>query len=254
MHAATSRARRLMPCALALAALAAAGCGYARHRGQDALDMFDLGFTLTRKPQFGLYANCPMLAPAGYGKVDGEFVGLGDGKVGVMEHHQDNVGLLVTGREKTTWGKTKDEHDGTEDNAVAPAGFVTDAADRDAGYDPACVHYLHLGWVGVTGNIHYAEIPDFLLGWSGFDLMADDGRPRGAPRPEAAGAAPRAPALAAARPRTSFCLGCGGRRFADRWPPAPGDVGPNGRSATESSFVGRWCTCWSTEPRPATAP
>ena len=159
--------------------LAATGCGYVKHRGQDAVDLFDVGFTVTKRPQFGIYANCPMLAPAGYGKVDGQYVGIGDGRVGVMEHHQDNLGLIVYGREKTTWGQTQEEHDRSEVNEVAPAGFVTDAVDKDIDYDPACVHYLHLGFVGVTGNIHYVEFPDFFAGWVGFDPRRDDGQPRG---------------------------------------------------------------------------
>ncbi len=168
------------PRVLAIAlCLAATGCGYVKDRGQDAVDLFDLGFTVTKRPQFGMYANCPFLAPAGYGKVDGQYVGIGDGKVGVMEHHQDNIGLVVYGRENTTWGQDQEEHDRSEVNEVAPAGFVTDAVDKDIDYDPACVHYLHLGFVGVAGNIHYAEFPDFFAGWLGFDPRHDDGQPRG---------------------------------------------------------------------------
>jgi len=83
----------------------------------------------------------------------------------------------VYGREKTTWGQTQEEHDLSEVNDVAPAGFVTDAKDTD--YDPACVHYLHLGFVGVAGNIHYVEFPDFFAGWVGLDPRRDDGQSRG---------------------------------------------------------------------------
>ena len=87
--------RMRLAAALAAAAAATTGCSYFRARGRDALDMADLGVTWSKRPQFGLYANCPFIAPGGYAKVDGKYAGIGGGKVGVMEHHQDNVGLLV---------------------------------------------------------------------------------------------------------------------------------------------------------------
>jgi len=31
-----------------------------------------------------------------------------------------------------------------------------------------------LGWVGVTANIRWLEIPDFFLGWTGLDISGDD--------------------------------------------------------------------------------
>lgn len=257
MFAAGWFSRRVGLAVLPVVAVLAQGCAYVQHRGQDALDMFDIGVTVTKKPQFGLYANCPFLAPAGYGKVDGRFIGIGGGKVGSMEHHQDNVGLLVTGRENTTFGENN--ADGKKAKDVAPGGFVTDAVDRDEAYDPTCVHYLHLGWVGVTGNIHYAEIPDFFLGWAGIDIRRDDGKPRGHGTPEPTLEKPTerlpVPVLAKAepRPQTAFCTRCGGRRFVDRWPPVPQSGRELGGPASERTWQGRWCACWQTEAPPATA-
>jgi len=84
----TRRACGRIGLSLAIAALAAAtqGCGYFRHRLDDSKEMFGVGFTFSKKPQFAAYTNCPIIFPIGYGKVDGHFVGVGGGKAGVMKH------------------------------------------------------------------------------------------------------------------------------------------------------------------------
>jgi hypothetical protein len=41
-------------------------------------------------------------------------------------------------------------------------------------YRPMCIHYLHLGWLGVTANFRYYEMFDFVAGWFGFDPVGDD--------------------------------------------------------------------------------
>jgi len=138
--------------------------------------MFDVGFTFTDRPQFGLYSNCPFIAPGGYSKVDGHYVGLGGGKIGVMEHHQDTAGLFLWGREDVGWG---DPDSGDPETAgahqVGPLGLATDPEGNPT-YKPQCAHYLHLGFVGVTGNLNYKEWADFFLGWFGVDISDDDGR------------------------------------------------------------------------------
>jgi len=167
---------------LALAACAP-GCSYVpvvgpylNNRGRDALDMFDIGFTFSTKPQFGLYANCPFTVPIGGAKVDGYYAGIGGGKIGVVEHHQDAVGLIVTGHEKVTWGSPdSDEGESGGDYKVGFLGLNTDMEGNPV-YRPQCTHYLHLGFLGLTGNINYKEIPDFFLGWAGIDICRDDSR------------------------------------------------------------------------------
>ena len=54
------------------------------------------------------------------------------------------------------------------------AGIAQGVAEGGKTYKPACIHYLHLGWVGATGNIHYYEIMDFAAGWAGLDPSGDD--------------------------------------------------------------------------------
>jgi hypothetical protein len=36
------------------------------------------------------------------------------------------------------------------------------------------MHSLHVGHVGLMGNLHYLEILDFVLGWPGWDICRDD--------------------------------------------------------------------------------
>lgn len=36
------------------------------------------------------------------------------------------------------------------------------------------MHSLHVGYVGLMGNLHYVEMVDFLLGWAGWDIARDD--------------------------------------------------------------------------------
>ncbi len=171
-----------MLCLLAAVAVAP-GCAYVpvvgpylRNRGQDALDMFDIGFTFSLKPQFGLYANCPFTMPVGLAKVDGYYAGIGGGKFGVMEHHQASAGLLLAGRERVTWGSAdSDEGQSGGDYTIGLLGLNTDVEGKPV-YRPQCTHYFHLGFIGVTGNVNYKDIPDFFLGWFGLDICGDDNR------------------------------------------------------------------------------
>jgi hypothetical protein len=169
--------RRPTVCAtLSLVALAVAlpGCGYLRNRGRDAAEMFDVGLTFSKKPQLGLYMNCPVIAPIGYGKVDATYAGVGGGKVGVTEHQQRNAGLLLWGRETNTWTDTAgDGSVAGEDQQVGVVGLAGGPSGK-APYKPACKHYFHLGWIGMTANVRWLEIPDFLLGWVGVDISRDD--------------------------------------------------------------------------------
>ncbi|MFW6162727.1 MAG: hypothetical protein ACODAJ_08135, partial [Planctomycetota bacterium] len=36
------------------------------------------------------------------------------------------------------------------------------------------MHSLHVGHVGLMGNLHYLEILDFVLGLPGYDIAGDD--------------------------------------------------------------------------------
>ncbi|MBI4881420.1 MAG: thioredoxin family protein [Planctomycetes bacterium] len=158
-----------------LAAGALEGCSYFPSRADDALEMFDLGLTFSKTPQFSAYMNCPVIAPIGYGSVDGYYAGMGGGGLGVMKHHQESAGLLVWGREEVGW----DEFDPEDADTLSVQGVgVLGLAEEPASEEPytvACIHYFHLGWVGLAANVRWLEIPDFLAGLFFLDPLGDDG-------------------------------------------------------------------------------
>jgi len=162
--------RHLSALALLGVVATAPGCTYLQNRGRDAAQMFDLGLTFSAKPQFGLYMNCPVIAPIGYGRVDGYYAGVGGGKVGVMEHKQRNAGLLVWGYEKNSWQDTA--KGGGKAQEDQPVGLLAIARGErgEQPYRTSCKHYFHLGWVGVTFNICWVAIADFPLGWVGLHI------------------------------------------------------------------------------------
>ena len=151
-----------------LSLLVLQGCAYVQHRAEDALEAFDLGFTVTKTPQFSAYANCPTVLPIGYGNIDGTYIGIHNGRAGWQKHQRQEAGFILWGRERSSWSNFEDERD------VGVAGILT-SDDRRRSTAPICIHYLHLGWLGVVWNIHWSEIGDFFAGIVGFDPLRDDG-------------------------------------------------------------------------------
>ena len=84
------------------------GCAYLRHRGEDAAEIVDLGATWAKSPYVSANACLLGLASVGAGKVDGRFVGLGDGRAAAMRHFHRNVGLLVWSYDELGWGEGVD--------------------------------------------------------------------------------------------------------------------------------------------------
>jgi hypothetical protein len=159
---------------LASMVLPAQGCGYLRDRGGDAVRMFDLGLSFSAKPQFSAYMNCPVIAPLGYGSVDGYYVGMGGGKVGAMKFHQKSSGLLVWGREEVSWESFDAEKaDTLSVQGVGVLGLAEGQQGENA-YTPACIHYLHLGFIGIALNVRWLQIPDFFVGIFLLDPLGDD--------------------------------------------------------------------------------
>lgn len=191
-------ARQIIPLGLVLLSLQ--GCTYLRHRGEDAAEMFDIGMTWSSKPQLSLHMCLLGLASLGGGEMDGRFAGLGNGQFGAQRHYHRNVGLLAWSRCELAWGEDFDpaKPETLESFEIGPIGWAEKPRRRPP-YAFACTKYLHLGYVGLVNNVRFAEIADFLLGWTGFDLCGDDGAARGAgdwpwrqqaPRPEPSPAPP----------------------------------------------------------------
>ena len=155
------------------------GCSYARYRINDAKQMGDFGLTFSKKFQFSAYMNCPVIAPLGYGNVDGYFVGVGNNQTGVTQFHQKSKGALIWGSEEVNWSSfDPKDADSLHVQGVGVLGLA-ERKTSDQPYKVACLHYFHLGWVGIVANVHWLEIPDFGLGFVGLDPMGDDGEQGG---------------------------------------------------------------------------
>ena len=166
--------KHLTPICLVLLSLQ--GCTYLRHRGDDAADMIDIGVTWSKEPYLSAHLCLVGLASLGGGRMNGSFAGLGYGEFGSQRHYHRNVGLLAWSRSELGWGDGFDpaKPETLESFEIGPIGWAQKPRRRPP-YAFACTKYLHLGYVGLLQNVRFAEIADFLLGWTTFDLCGDDG-------------------------------------------------------------------------------
>ena len=98
---------------LAMSLLAAPGCSpripvgevliYAHDRGMDALDVLDLGITVSPRLSLSAYVSLLGLG-VGAGAVDGYFAGIGGSRVGIFRHYHSSIGLVLYAYEMTGWG------------------------------------------------------------------------------------------------------------------------------------------------------
>jgi len=152
--------------------LACIGCTYAQDRSQDFTDIFDVGVTVSAKPQFSLYAGFLNILSLGYSNFDGTLLGMAGRHYGAIDARQNAAGLLLWGREQFGYEDfNADEPDSPTPWGVAIAGR---GARPPVGQIVNCPKMLHLGWVGLTVNCKLGQLADFLLGWTTLDIMGDD--------------------------------------------------------------------------------
>lgn len=154
--------------------------------------MMDVGITFSAQPQFAAYASAPgaQILTLGFGRVDGRFVGVGEGRAALWgPHYESSVGLLLWGEERISYRRTGAELAALPPQEadlaanfmrVGPAGFVHGPAPS-LKYVVSCPHYIHLGWIGVVATPRWLQMADFLAGWVGLDLCLDDGARRDTP-------------------------------------------------------------------------
>lgn len=168
--------------ASAVLAVATPGCTYLGNRGRDAAEIVDLGVSVSAKPQFGLYLGlCPLPVGLGAGSVDGWYAGVGGGAVGLLEYHQRGRGRQIWGPETCEEAPKEPGKADSESKPAAPACLTLGCCGHSGG-KPKCMHFFHIGWIGLTLNARPLEIPDFLLGWLGLDIMGDDARAAPCPK------------------------------------------------------------------------
>jgi len=161
--------RTVLPLVLALA-LAAQGCTYLGDRLRDAAQMADIGITVSEKPEFAAYACAFGLMSGGYGHINGKLLGLAGGRIGAVPLKNKVWGLGPVGREDLSIADAEEQRRCTGAICIVrrtPEGMVKSTS---------CCHYLHLGFIGLAGNLHYKEMLDFLLGFVGVDISGDDRR------------------------------------------------------------------------------
>ncbi len=184
-------ARAALCLALVLAVLP--GCAdlpkpivFLQHRFEDLCETAEVGFTITFTPQWGFYWNSLDIFPVGYSKIDGYFIGIGGGGIGIRRHWNECYGFGV-GIEKIGWSGNLNPNEPIPDEKIMRRmsgilgilSAILGIAPYGSGpnYTPACVHFVpHIGYVGLVWNARYTEFVDFALGWVGLDISGDDGR------------------------------------------------------------------------------
>ncbi|MFO8006350.1 MAG: hypothetical protein R6V05_01290 [Candidatus Brocadiia bacterium] len=161
-------------CALMAASLGSSGCAYMSRRGNDALDILDVGVSTSSEPRFALYIGFLNVLSVGYSNVDGTLVGLGGRHAGLVPMRQNAGGVLLWGYEQLGY----EEFDPAD--PASPPSWRVGVIGLAKGPAPPkeqvvnCPKLLHLGWVGLTLNCRLGELADFLLGWTTVDIMGDD--------------------------------------------------------------------------------
>lgn len=174
--------RRLVKLAALIAVICALqGCAYMRCRANDFLDIVDIGLSFSSEPQYAAYLNFASLTPLGHGDVQGNFVGIGGGQLcGWSTHRERSVGLLLWGHEQIGFGypdlnslSPEERQRALNFQHVGALGLAQGPFPVTA-YLFSCVHYLHLWRVGGVFSVKYLQALDFLVGWTTFDICADD--------------------------------------------------------------------------------
>ncbi len=164
---------------LALAAMGG-GCSYMARRGNDALDIFDVGVLVSDhvRPDLAAFVNFWNVLPLGYAHVDGKLIGIGGRRAGILKfRHLDSWGVLAWGAEQRAVGEPEP---GMEGPPRYDQGFVRlalGAEHKPPGHQYFdCDRTFHLGWIGVHLRIKLDDLADFITGWAGLDIMGDDAR------------------------------------------------------------------------------
>jgi len=156
---------------------ALSGCTYIRHRTEDFAEMFDIGLTFTKKPSLAVYGCGASVVSLGFSNIDGVCLGMAGGQLGAIRHRNVCYGEGLWGREAMLWGGGRSARRYGQNQGLF--GVLSSRRLPGPAYCPACVHFLHVGFMGVVLNARYAEMLDFILGLTTLDIACDDGRKTG---------------------------------------------------------------------------
>jgi len=167
-----------------LAALCAfcGGCAYMQNRGNDALDILDVGITVSTEPHVAAYAGFQSLLALGYSEMDGKLIGIGQRQVGILDMRYNAGGMLLEGHEQFAYGKNFDPADPeSPPRRGAGLGLIYHESPRNAMEALQCAKFVHLLFIGADLNCKIGEVVDFVLGWTTLDIGRDDVYPKTTP-------------------------------------------------------------------------
>ncbi|MFH0944447.1 MAG: hypothetical protein V2A76_04545 [Planctomycetota bacterium] len=178
--------------------LLCSGCSYMEKRGNDALDMVDLGITVNDQlaPEFGFYFDFFDIIPLGYSNFTGKTLGIGNRQIGYLDAAHNSWGVIGWGSELKGYGRfnPKDPRQARPDqanlterpyfHAGIPRLIIEEDGCPPIRHHVECDRFVHLGWIGIQNTMRPLEILDFLAGWTTLDFMNDDDIPDPVP-PEA---------------------------------------------------------------------
>lgn len=166
------------------------GCTYMKQRGRDATNMFDLGITVNKTwaPQFSFYFDFFNVTPIGWGKLDAKVLGMGHRQIGWMDYEADVSGYMAWGSEKHGYGvfnpndpqQAWPEQKDLTERPRYDVGFIGSFEGENLAPNmqfAECNRIFHFGWIGIQNTMRPAGILDFIVGWSGYDLLGDNNLP-----------------------------------------------------------------------------
>ena len=106
---------------------------YAWWRVEDALETVDIGITTSTEAYGAFYAHFASLTPFGIAYLDGNYIGIGGGQIGVTRHYFAGIGALAWGYEEAGW-QDYDRHDLSTVHSlgVGPVGLIAPPYGRPA--------------------------------------------------------------------------------------------------------------------------
>jgi hypothetical protein len=171
-----------------VAAVLSTSCTYMHNRGKDAMQMFDIGITVSpfSRPGLAVYGGVPgSIAVGGAYVPDAKLFGIGNNQAGWLDYEHRSYGLAVWGSSRQGAGtfdandvyQARDDQRDLTERPRFNTGPVRSIVQDNAVPLPAwieCDKFVHVGYVGIVFNCRFLQILDFLAGWTTLDIMGDD--------------------------------------------------------------------------------
>jgi hypothetical protein len=166
-----SRGRALVLAGVLTALVLSSGCAYMKDRGHDALNIFDIGITVTKEPHFGLYAGFNTILALGYVNLpDGYLLGLGHTHFGALDMRYHGAGMFLEGYECQGYDDFDKNDPNSPQRRGMGVGLLYAHTPRTIPEALQCNKVLHVGWIGLDVNCKIGGLLNFIVGWTTFSL------------------------------------------------------------------------------------